>query len=97
MPESAAALKVYDIAKSLSRDAGSAGLALHVANMKRDLNRQRPRPQLSADIRKVARAAAAKAFANAVAEAKATAAAAAAKPPNPADPLQKDFKAGRDL
>lgn len=91
-----AALKIYDLAKSISRDPGSAGMALHVANMKRDLNRQRPRPQLSADIRKVARAAAAKAFANAVADAKATAAA-AAKPPNPADPPQKDFKAGRDL
>jgi hypothetical protein len=73
------ALQIYDVAKGLSRDPGSAGLALHVANMKRDLNRQRPRPQLAADVRKVARAAAAKAFANAVADAKAAAAAAVRK------------------
>jgi hypothetical protein len=85
------ALQIYDIAKGLSRDPSSAGLALHVANMKRDLNRQRPRPQIPADVRKAARAAAAKTFAAVVADAKATAAAAAtAKPPLPPDPLQRD-------
>jgi hypothetical protein len=81
------ALQIYDIAKGISRDPSSAGLAVHVANMKRDLNRQRPRPQIAADVRKVANAAAAKAFAAVVADAKATA---TAKPLIPPDPLQRD-------
>jgi hypothetical protein len=39
------ALQIYDVAKGLSRDPGSADMASHVANLKRDLGR-RGRPKL---------------------------------------------------
>jgi hypothetical protein len=45
------ALQIYDIAKGVSRDPGSAELASRVANLKRDLGR-RGRPRISAAARK---------------------------------------------
>jgi hypothetical protein len=88
------ALQIYEIAKGVARDAGGASLAAHVENMKRDLKRGRPASKLPPEVRKAANAAAAEAF-------KATVIAATEalnrKPSSPADPVQKDFKAGRDL
>jgi hypothetical protein len=42
-------LQIYDVAKGLARDPGSAGMAAHVGNMKRDLGRRgRPKKKLPA-------------------------------------------------
>lgn len=49
-------LQIYDIAKGLARDPGSAAIASVVANMKRDLGK-RGRPKLAAALRKAASAA----------------------------------------
>jgi hypothetical protein len=48
-------LQIYDIAKGLARDPGSAAIASVVANMKRDLGK-RGRPKLAAALRKAASA-----------------------------------------
>ena len=48
-------LQIYDIAKGLARDPGSAALASVVANLKRDLGR-RGRPKTAAALRKAASA-----------------------------------------
>lgn len=48
-------LQIYDIAKGLARDPGSAAIASVVANMKRDLGK-RGRPKLAAALRKAAAA-----------------------------------------
>jgi hypothetical protein len=88
------ALQIYDIAKGMARDPGGAPLAAHVEHMKRDLNRRRPSLKLPPDVRKAANAAAKEAFNAAVIRAKASL---NGKPPDNGDPLQKDFKAGRDL
>jgi hypothetical protein len=52
----AIALQVYDISKGLARDAGSAEIEAHVANMKRDLGR-RGRPRITPAERKAKAAA----------------------------------------
>jgi hypothetical protein len=69
------ALQIYEVAKGVARDPGRASVALHVANMQRDLNRRRPSPKLPAEVRKAARAAANETF-------KATVLALTAKKPN---------------
>lgn len=48
-------LQIYDIAKGLARDPGSAAIASVVANMKRDLGK-RGRPKVAAALRKAASA-----------------------------------------
>lgn len=48
-------LQIYDIAKGLARDPGSAAIASVVANMKRDLGK-RGRPKIAATLRKAASA-----------------------------------------
>ena len=48
-------LQIYDIAKGLARDPGSAAIASVVANMKRDLGK-RGRPKIAAALRKAASA-----------------------------------------
>jgi hypothetical protein len=43
------ALQIYEIAKGVARDPGSANVASHVANMKRDLNRRRAKQRTTAN------------------------------------------------
>jgi hypothetical protein len=50
------ALQIYDIAKGFARDPGSAHVASHVENMKRDLGRGRPRTRITAPQETVAKA-----------------------------------------